>query len=58
MFTLLLSTSRPVNDNLMILYLFIDSLKRASAKSINIALAYYGYARQDRKAKWPSAYWC
>ncbi len=44
------STSRPVNDNLMILYLFIDSLKRASAKSINIALAYYGYARQDRKA--------
>ncbi len=50
MFTLLLSTSRPVNDNLMILYLFIDSLKRASAKSINIALAYYGYARQDRKA--------
>nr|WP_318029566.1 ribose-phosphate pyrophosphokinase-like domain-containing protein [Mycoplasmopsis bovis] len=54
----MLSTSRPVNDNLMILYLFIDSLKRASAKSINIALAYYGYARQDRKAKWPSAYWC
>ncbi|WP_029513738.1 ribose-phosphate pyrophosphokinase [Mycoplasmopsis primatum] len=44
------STSRPVNDNLMALYLFIDSLKRASAKSINVALVYYGYARQDRKA--------
>ncbi|MBZ4212912.1 ribose-phosphate pyrophosphokinase [Mycoplasma sp. U97] len=44
------STSRPVNNNLMELYLFIDSLKRASAKSINVALTYYGYARQDRKA--------
>ncbi|MBU4689653.1 ribose-phosphate pyrophosphokinase [Mycoplasma zalophidermidis] len=44
------STSRPVNDNLMDLLLFIDSLKRASANSITIALSYYGYARQDRKA--------
>ncbi|WP_027120575.1 ribose-phosphate pyrophosphokinase [Mycoplasmopsis lipofaciens] len=44
------STSRPVNDNLMDLLLFIDSLKRASANSITIAISYYGYARQDRKA--------
>lgn len=44
------STSRPVNDNIIELLLFIDSLKRASAKSITVALTYYGYARQDRKA--------
>ncbi|MEA4333744.1 ribose-phosphate pyrophosphokinase [Mycoplasma sp. 1232] len=44
------STSKPVNDNLMELLLFIDSLKRASAGSINVCLSYYGYARQDRKA--------
>lgn len=43
------STSTPVNENIMELLLFIDSLKRASAKSINIVLTYYGYARQDRK---------
>ncbi|QNM93682.1 ribose-phosphate pyrophosphokinase [Mycoplasma sp. Pen4] len=44
------STSRPVNDNIMELLLFIDSLKRASARTINVTLTYYGYARQDRKA--------
>ncbi|WP_426461262.1 ribose-phosphate pyrophosphokinase [Mycoplasma hafezii] len=44
------STSRPVNNNIMELLLFIDSLKRASARSINVCLSYYGYARQDRKA--------
>lgn len=44
------SNSRPVNDNIMKLSLFIDSLKRASARTITVCLTYYGYARQDRKA--------
>ena len=44
------STSIPVNDNVVQLLLFVDSLKRASAKSITVTLSYYGYARQDRKA--------
>ncbi|TCG11548.1 ribose-phosphate pyrophosphokinase [Mycoplasma marinum] len=45
------STSTPVNDNIMELLLFIDSLKRASARRITVVNTYYGYARQDRKAK-------
>ncbi|BDV03288.1 MAG: ribose-phosphate pyrophosphokinase [Candidatus Hepatoplasma scabrum] len=43
------STSNPVNENLMELLIFIDTLKRSSAKEINLIIPYYGYARQDRK---------
>src|SRR5699024_6425493 len=45
------STSDPVNEKLMELYILIDALKSASAATINIVMPYYGYARQVRKAR-------
>ncbi|MDR1209778.1 MAG: ribose-phosphate pyrophosphokinase [Clostridiales bacterium] len=45
------STSPPVNNNLMELLIMIDAMKRASAGHINALIPYFGYARQDRKAR-------
>ena len=48
---ILQSTSSPVNDNLMEILIMVDALKRASAEKISVVIPYYGYARQDRKAR-------
>ncbi|SEM22589.1 ribose-phosphate pyrophosphokinase [Mesobacillus persicus] len=45
------STSYPVNESILELLIMIDALKRASVGKINVVIPYYGYGRQDRKAR-------
>ncbi|MCR8643342.1 ribose-phosphate pyrophosphokinase [Paenibacillus sp. N1-5-1-14] len=42
--------SHPINEHMMELLIMMDAAKRASARTINLVLPYYGYSRQERKA--------
>lgn len=48
---LLQTHSAPVNDNIMETLVMIDAARRASAKRITVVIPFYGYARQDKKAR-------
>ncbi len=45
------STCGPATEHLFEILIFVDAIKRSSAKSITVLIPYYGYARQDRKSK-------
>jgi ribose-phosphate pyrophosphokinase len=45
------STSKPATENLMELLIFVDALRRSSAKEITVVMPYFGFARQDRVAR-------
>lgn len=47
----LVQSTFPSSDNLMELLLMIDAAKRASARTVNAVIPYFGWARQDRKSK-------